>query len=1376
MTPSISCDLKTLKDKAIVLSSKKNKGVDELEALAEVWFRIALNTAVSENEAIRLLKRANRIDGTNPRYAYHIARIHFCRGELESAAAWLNSALSYCPTSHRIWAHVSLLQHELDKQYKGDDRFEPDALLKRGECIAEGIMNGVDSFDPDLMDFKPPISLAAREAKARKERERNPTSAMATADKKQDSGEVKATPTVKRMSRPGVCRWTGMVDLTVERLLTREPSTGVRDKLVARMENVLDLTGKRKAGTTAFAVLAIECLLAGPPEKPGYSPAIIRDLLSRIEATPEDKAVELVKIVCDLFEADIDRLPELLSTALERKKIPTALCALIHAKRLFWRPLVFGAIDRYLTAKTLIKNWQQAGDDQDQEEEALTLIKRINVSRRYLVASPPEPVPPGEQKQTEEAIDARCAQMALETLSSIVGEVESIRAQATIFLKEQLEPLIQEMEHADSAGRVTSDFRAFNHLLDEIDMVADLGIDAVARLSHQVENLNADELAPSFVGELERIDKLFKSLKLRQAKKTLKKIENAVKKIFDPQTASPTEASPVLAGFTARLQKVSHSLTLKEQVADEPIETRLGVLNEEAVRLKEKLDSFWNRLKELEVAKGEGDLTDQEIRDGQLINRFAAELETITDRALKELETLRERPDFKDAVALEKTVKEFQNISSGKFKKKLRKLALPEAEEAPEPCSGQKQHQISPKVLSGVQGIAETLDGVDTEIDGLISFYRNSFRTYSPKDRQHPAIRRLEIRTLSQAAELLFMLGKYRRAEKLWQDVLVLDGLSTATLNNTAVCRTLLGSDHSHVLLSWKYYLEVLYFLDVVSGDPRPLCIQRANFHKTYGSAFCCGFPLEEFENQKSAEKDNEVAFCLLLNSGGSIRELISHTLCEIMNLRLNFRSPTLILGVGRNDPTEHRENAMKAMNQFIELLAPELPERIRAGFIQCCRVFFEKALASCMKPEGLTLAKNKYYHQEEERLIQWIAKVYKIKTKLFLAARSLRWIDKVKNLDFLENLDRLSRIPTRLNENYWSNAVTAAGLNSKYAEEMDKLAVSMALHLLQFIFDSENPVANRQEQLFRMLLASLNRSPDFWERVKESNQVHDDLFAAIDDGIRLYKENTLAALRNENEADIEAAVADLKDRCETYPGITGPARHLAILLNRCGRPEEAVSPLEKAIKQGFLKDGVEQCASILNHIRADLHIKQQNFQAAASSVRAMISKDPGDQVAIQSLIRLYQTWLAAEPENGPELVAAIRRDFSVVLDGNKLDASTLETVRSHGSQLTAQAALGTIDLKGGQAWSEVIDAMEGILKTEPSNKNALYFLMIASFQLGIQSANSGAIERAKKLIGNAESAAQQLLDQSIDDMKMKEETMAALENIRRAKEKLGMA
>lgn len=349
--------------------------LEEFEALAEASFRVAVDPETPASEAFRLLYRGHRLDGANPKYAYHIGRLYLAHGQLDQAGDWLTIAAGLCPTSHRIWGHIAVLQRELDERYRANTKLDPGALRRRAEQIAAAIMQGRDDIPLGLADVTPPLSLAEREKRERANQAASGAGdAAASEDVEEDAergpedlprrrreGTVpdRETPAVTRLTSPGVCRWTGIHALEIEALYRDETSSRTRDLLLPKLERASKLAGGRRGGAGAFAVLAAEWLACG------YPVGSVRRVLDRIPAS-ETVVRDLIERTCELCETDENALPAALAVAIERGEAPPMLVAMIHHRRVLWRPMVFRDLGAYQAAKAYLDDAPAAAGESDE--------------------------------------------------------------------------------------------------------------------------------------------------------------------------------------------------------------------------------------------------------------------------------------------------------------------------------------------------------------------------------------------------------------------------------------------------------------------------------------------------------------------------------------------------------------------------------------------------------------------------------------------------------------------------------------------------------------------------------------------------------------------------------------------------------------------------------------------------------------------------------------------------------------------------------------------------------------------------------------------------------------------------------------------------
>lgn len=389
-----------------LLEFKKARRLDGegMEALAECCFRLALAPSTRVADQIDLLHQAFKCDGANPKYPYHLARLYFIHGELKQAASWLQLAHRLCPTSHRVWSHISLLQRELNAVYYGNDNYEPDALRLRSDDIAKAVRAGKDALDQDVIVFEPPPSRAAIERKLRQESGAR-SQREVSQEEKSNGGDSQPATEARRFVNANQCRWSGINDLAIEQIFEGAPSRRNLKQLSGLLREVASLVPRRRSGASAFALLAVEWIVSG------YPVATVRGLRKEMsmESSP---SLDLLDLVCDLYEADERDLPLLLSEALEEESVPPMLAALIHQRRLLWRPLEFRSLGVYRSARSFIASARREPPADEaavkaQLERAAEYTRRLARALDSLNAEKPAPLEdlPAEEAETISADD-----------------------------------------------------------------------------------------------------------------------------------------------------------------------------------------------------------------------------------------------------------------------------------------------------------------------------------------------------------------------------------------------------------------------------------------------------------------------------------------------------------------------------------------------------------------------------------------------------------------------------------------------------------------------------------------------------------------------------------------------------------------------------------------------------------------------------------------------------------------------------------------------------------------------------------------------------------------------------------------------------------
>ncbi len=461
-----------LRDRLHALLELRKRGeldINGVEALAECSFRLAVHPDTPGPEALDHLRRAARLDGANPKHAYHLARLYFIHGKFKHASDWLRLANRLCPTSHRIWAHVSLLQRELNQKYVGNKDFEPNALRKYGSEISEAIRDGEDYLDPALLRFEPPPSRDAQEARLTSKPEDEEQSSEQDDDTKKSSAPPRE---LRRLLNPKQCRWSGINDLLLEQALVPRADQERLRTLIPLLEKLADRARERENGTSAFAITSVQWLISGYPV----------DTVRRIrESLPQadGASLDLLDTVCSLFEVEEKKLPRAISEALKKEKIPPLLAALVHQRRLLWRPMEYLSYVAYRSARRLIAG---AADTSPENEDArrAEIIRTTGYERKLARSASrlyPDPKPPLKdilptEGEEEEEIDPQSADDELILLQASAKELTSLRNDSWDYLRNTLVGLAEKPVDDAAYSRAVAEWEAFGEITRSLEKAA----------------------------------------------------------------------------------------------------------------------------------------------------------------------------------------------------------------------------------------------------------------------------------------------------------------------------------------------------------------------------------------------------------------------------------------------------------------------------------------------------------------------------------------------------------------------------------------------------------------------------------------------------------------------------------------------------------------------------------------------------------------------------------------------------------------------------------------------------------------------------------------------------------------------------------------
>lgn len=565
-------DVKKLEKKVEMLKGN-NHDINAIEAWSEACFRIALNPLTEPSEAIGKLMEAYSVDGTNPKYPYHIARLFFSLGDFQTSAQWLTKAIKLCPTSHRLWTHISLIHYELNERFKGNYNLEPEALRKRSDEITKLIRTGKDEFDEKFLDFTPPESLASIEAKKREHKDKGndtPPENREDPPEKKDEPPTStrvALPKTTRLQNPGECRWSGINDIIVERLLEYERSDRIKIEIGFQLlPEIAKQCVARKGGGSSFAILAVQWLLTG------YPVSTIRRIRKESTQGIDDESIRLLDIVCEMFDTPAEKLPSLISRALQEKSLPPLLAALIHNKCLLWRPIHYGAKNAYRSACRILSEKDAPSHD----------ISKINsLINTLLTAAAKINVPPQNQLtdiQVEQKTDVSVITDP-EEACRVLGELENkytqlVNHDASIykFISEEIVPRAAALpDSGTERNSFIKNVQKIKVLAKVISETATEGANRSVAFPKSLKvsqpameaSLRASGLADTYAAFYNRIEKckqkFNKYKKPVQYNNLIEEFENKIQNTGGlPQDLSDGESSPELDTFIAGVQEIYH--------------------------------------------------------------------------------------------------------------------------------------------------------------------------------------------------------------------------------------------------------------------------------------------------------------------------------------------------------------------------------------------------------------------------------------------------------------------------------------------------------------------------------------------------------------------------------------------------------------------------------------------------------------------------------------------------------------------------------------------------------------------------------------------------------------------------------------------------
>jgi tetratricopeptide (TPR) repeat protein len=459
---------------------------EEFRTLVEATFRLAVHPETAPNEALVLLRRARHLDPANPKHVYHLGLLQLRHGRLVEAAEELREAARLAPTSHRIWAHLAIVQRRLDEERIGAAGYAR-AFRRRAEQISDAIRDGADNPDPgpDGPDPNPHLGVEA-----------------------------------VRLDRGGECRWSGVRDLDAEERLLSTPSERTRDWLLIELTELARLAPRRSGGTAAFAVLGLQWLLRGYPK------AALRRLAEPLRAP--GPAFRLLTDVLDLYDLPVEQVPARLARHQREGTLPGFLILLLHRALLFTRPLEFPDLGAHRAARELL-----AAAEEPDPAEAAQCAATLMAAVRRLDPAPAERVADAVGAQAGSGMEDLLLRLETDTALFKKHDAEAL---------ELAKELRSSARSADASGiaRLSGDLGVIEEIADVLKSVA------AARLADwdAVGQAEPGILPPEeFQRRYEAVKRDLQNTMHGRTKKQLKLAKGALSKVTGGGVPEPSAAT-----------------------------------------------------------------------------------------------------------------------------------------------------------------------------------------------------------------------------------------------------------------------------------------------------------------------------------------------------------------------------------------------------------------------------------------------------------------------------------------------------------------------------------------------------------------------------------------------------------------------------------------------------------------------------------------------------------------------------------------------------------------------------------------------------------------------------------------------------------------
>ncbi|MFJ9112202.1 hypothetical protein [Streptomyces sp. NPDC102283] len=1273
------------------------------EAAVEASFRIGVHPATDPGTALRMLTRAHRADGTNPKHPYHVGLLYLRHGQPDAAVRWFTAAADLSPANHRIWAHLSLAYRGLDDQRKGVD----DGHRARAETIAAKIREGRHDFAPEGSE---------------------------------ENTEATPPPALPLL-RPGECRWSGIHDMTADVRLRGNTTAQTRDVLAAELEGIAERARRRRGGTASFTVLAVQWMVYG------YPTATVRRLAKLLP--PDDgPAARMLYLVCDLFETDLAELPDRLAACLAERSLPDVLIALIHRRRLFRRPLRFPDLGAHAAAREFTEG------DHTRHEKALRLV----AEQLALTSAGPMADVPRQADTT--GPDARDPDDRLAAFEKAAADLALLTRDVHAHIKALAGATVT--DHAGYA-LVAGDRDVLTDLVKRLEAVRQARLEELQRF----QAAEPSGLVMAFEEFQRRVGECQSSLQepLGSLRAVLNRRVNrqlaANKASFGTAAPAPSDRANALVDRLATLEGPPGGFSSPGGSSSpggfSSPDDELALLEEAAARLTAVTDDALGQAKALVKAT-----VDQEpdyaraLGDQQVLADLVERLEAVRTIRLQALQQLKAPEASASGLVLpfaefqrrleecESSLQEGPGKVRGILAKRVGKrlatqqAVFPATAPAPSPTAlalAERLAALDPNPAAPVAADTVALRpspppppeqaGPRERVQHALAVAEQALHTnfaeaWQTLDAYPAALRHREAVVLLRTylgghqAEADQRLGRSAAARRRWSTMLTDDPLHPAVLRNLAVAHTVAG-DLGPAAQAWSLDLEAHYLRAVVDGDIRSGAAERAALHRvlaaSFGTAPLCP-PLTA--DQETDENQGQVV--RLLAGAGKITTAVAHLRLEELNHALSHRSSTLVLGVGRSVKDTELAAARDRRKAAVEGAVGLLPPKVRAAFRKLCDEMIDAAHRDASRTRGRTRRAGS--EAEETAHQEWARGrlLWKVKLGKAVQSQDSAWPLTEHSGDVIANLSRIDSLPLDPADEGLLRGAQQLGARGDATEvieqynQLGQLACEVAVKRIYGAAQeaASGPATRHFSDRFRRMALSWGRNGDAVPEVyagllDDPYQVYSPSAESAFDLLKQLRETGRPA-GEEQRKILTAAAAALERWRDRLPGATGPARNLAALLTALGRFDEARAVLSRARREAFGELGRRQVAIA----SARLDISAGRFAEAVDLVRELLDDHPDDERLRVLLAEAYNDWINSAKD--VPTASTVAEDLARWTD----DA----TVRNR-RVLVVNAALATdrSDLDPVATARALSKDLRNLCEQDPENAGANEQLVVALYQ-----------------------------------------------------------